>query len=183
MKGFLLAITISFFLFPPGNLFAQKKANLEGIEIGSTAPEIVLPTVDGEEFQLSQLRGKLVLINFWASWCSPCIKKMPQLLDVYNKYVETDFIDGDKGFEIVSVSLDRNDIYWKNSIEKNGFDELLNVGDMNGWKCSAAKSYNIRMIPSSVLIDGKGKIIAVNLSPKDLNKKLKRMRQTGRFWF
>jgi len=170
-------------LFQSVNLLAQKKANLEGIEIGRIAPEIVLLTVYGEEFELSQLRGKVVLINFWASWCSPCLKKMPQLLDIYDKYKNTDFIEGDKGFEIVSVSLDRNVVYWKKSIEKNDLGDFMNVGDMKGWKCIAAKSYNIRMIPSSVLIDGKGKIIAVNLSPKDLNKKLKRMKQTGHFWF
>jgi thiol-disulfide isomerase/thioredoxin len=170
------------FLFQPGHLFAQKKANMEGINTGSMSPEIVLPTVEGEIFHLSQLKGKIVLINFWASWCSPCIKKTPQLLDIYGKYKDTEFVEG-KGFEIVAVSLDRNEAYWKKSIIKNGMDVFRNIGDMRGWKCTAAELYNIKLIPSNVLIDGEGKIIAVNLSPKDLNKKLRRMKQTGRFWF
>ena len=176
-------IIIALFFLLSINLHGQKKANLEGIEIGDMAPEIALPTVDGGDFKLSQLHGKLVLINFWASWCAPCRKKSPKLLEVFDMYKTADFDDGEKGFEIVNVSLDKNQIAWENSIKKDSIGGLLNVGDMKGWNCEAAKSYNIRKIPSSVLLDGEGKIIAINLSPQDLQKKLKRMEKGGWLWF
>jgi thiol-disulfide isomerase/thioredoxin len=180
-KHFTIVITVLFFLTI--NLFGQKKTNLEGIKVGEMAPEIELPTVDGEDFKLSQLHGKLVLVNFWASWCSPCRKKSPELLKIYEKYQEEEFKNGQKGLEIVNVSLDRNLQMWKQSIKKDGIADFLNVGDMEGWKCKAAKTYNIKSIPSSLLLDGEGKTIAINLSPKDLNKKLKRLKKDGLFWF
>lgn len=177
-----VTIIITLFFLLANNLVAQKKSNLEGIEVGKMAPEIELPTADGDDFKLSQLKDKIVLINFGASWCAPCRKKSPELIEVFNKYRDTDFDDGEKGFEIVSVSLDRNEIAWKNSIAKDGTGGFLNVGDMNGWKCSAAVTYNIKSIPSSVLLNGQGKIIAINLSPQDLKKKLKRMKKGGWPW-
>lgn len=180
-RSYYLILTL-FFLLTNG-LLAQTKANLEGIEIGTMAPEIALPTIDGEIIKLSQLNDKIVLINFWASWCAPCRRKAPELIEVLNKYKDTDFEDGEKGFEIFSVSLDKNVLVWKNSIEKDGTGDFLNVGDMEGWKCPAAVTYNIRSIPSTVLLNGEGKIIAINLSPKELNKKLKRMKKNNWFWF
>jgi len=160
-------------------MFAQKKINLDGIEIGNMAPEIELPTVGGDNIKLSQLKGKIVLINFWAAWCAPCRRKAPELVEVTNNYKDSKFDDGETGFEIFSVSLDRNKIAWKNAIEKDGIGDFINVGDVKGWKSSAAITYNIKSIPSSILLDGEGKIIAINLSTKELNKKLKRMKVGG----
>jgi thiol-disulfide isomerase/thioredoxin len=178
-----LSIILTLIILVTTNLFGQKKANLEGIAIGNMAPEIELPTVDSEDFKLSQLNGKLVFVNFWTSWCSPCRKKAPEMIKVFEKYKDMDFEDGENGFEIVYVSLDKNQIAWENSIKKDGIDDFLNVGDMKGWKSATAKTYNIQKIPSSVLLDGEGKIIAVNLSPQDLKKKLKRMKKGGWLWF
>lgn len=178
-----VSIIFIFFFFLTTALFAQKKANLEGIEVGTMAPEIELPTVDGENFKLSQLKGKVVLVNFWASWCAPCRKKAPELREVFNTYENTNFDNGEKGFEIVSVSLDRNEAGWKNSIKKDSIGDFLNVGDMKGWKSKAAETYNIKSIPSSVLLDGEGEIIAINLSSQDLSKKLKRLKNGGWLWF
>jgi len=176
-----IAVTLVF-LFT-SSLFGQKKVNLEGIEVGDFSPAIELPTDSGEEFNLSQLRGKLVLINFWASWCAPCRKKSPELLEIYSKYQDKDFKNGEKGFEILNVSLDRNELAWKNSIEKDNVGDFVNVGDMKGWESATAKTYNVSRIPSSVLLDGEGKIIATNLSTQDLKKKLKRMKNGGWLWF
>lgn len=180
-KHFTIVI-IAFFLLTI-NLFGQKKTNLEGIKVGDIAPEIELPTVDGEDFKLSQLHGKLVLVNFWASWCSPCRKKSPKLLEIYEKYQEEEFENGQIGFEIVYVSLDKSIEMCKQTIKKDGIGDFINVGGTEGWKSSAAQTYNIKSIPSSLLLNGEGEIIAINLSAKDLSKKLKRMKQDGFFWF
>ncbi len=169
------------FLFT-SNIFGQKE-NLEGIEVGAMAPEIELSGLAGETVSLSQLQGKIVLINFWASWCAPCRKKSPYLRAIFNEYKELDFEDGEKGFVIFNVSLDKNEIAWKNSIRKDSVGAFINVGDMKGWDCTAAKTYNIRKIPTSLLLDGTGKIIAINLHTRDLEKKLKRMKKGGFPWF
>lgn len=180
-KTSIIIIALIFFL--AADLMAQRKANMEGIEIGSMAPEIELPTAEGDIFKLSELKGKVVLINFWASWCKPCRKKAPELVEIYKEYKNDTFENGESGFEILSVSLDRNAKTWKSSIQKDSIGEFVNVGDMRGWKCSAAKTYNIKSIPSSVLLDGNGKIIALNLSPQQLEKKLKHLKKGGWFWF
>ncbi len=179
----ILIIIITLFSIISMDVIAQKKVNLEGIEVGKMAPEIELPNTEGEMITLSHLKGKIVLINFWAAWCAPCRKKAPELIKILNEYKDVDFDDGETGHEILSVSLDRNETAWKNSIEKDGIGDFINVGDMKGWKSSAAITYNIRSIPSSVLLDGEGEIIAINLSPKELRKKLKRMEKGGWLWF
>lgn len=178
----LIVILSLSFLFI-SDLFAQKKENLEGIEIGMMAPDIELPTIDGELVKLSELRGKMVLINFWAAWCAPCRKKVPALIEILNTYNDSEFDDGETGFEIFSVSLDKNEISWKNTVIKDSIIDFINVGDMKGWDSPAANAYNIKKIPSSILVDGEGKIIAINLKPKDLDKKLKKLKNGSWFWF
>ena len=182
-KQIILLVIISLsFLFTSG-LLAQKKENLEGIEVGMMAPDIELPNIDGEDIKLAQLRGKIVLINFWAAWCAPCRKKAPALREILNTYKNTEFDDGETGFEIFSVSLDKNEISWKNSVAKDSIGDFVNVGDMKAWKSQAAIDYSIKKIPTSILVDGKGKIIAINLKTKDLSKKLKRLENGSWFWF
>ncbi len=163
--------------------FAQKKENLEGIKVGMKAPEIELPNMQGDLVKLSQFNGKLVLINFWAAWCAPCRKKAPALREILDKYNKVEFDDGEKGFEILSISLDKNEISWKNSVAKDSIVDFVNVGDMKAWKSPAAIDYSIKKIPTSILIDGDGKIIAINLKPKDLDKKLKKLKDGGWLWF
>lgn len=177
------SVILVVFLFISINILAQKKTNMQGIEIGSMAPEIELPTVDGEIFSLSELKGKIVFVSFWASWCKPCRKKTPELIEVFEKFNQTEFDSGEIGFEIVYVSMDRDENTWKNSIEKDSIGDFINVGDMKGWKCAAARTYYIKSIPSSVLIDGNGKIIELNLDPQQLNKKLRQLKRGGWFWF
>ncbi len=176
-------ISIILVLTIAGNAFGQKKANLEGIVEGITAPDIILPDVNGDTIRLSDINDKIVLVNFWASWCAPCRKKAPVLVELYQEYKNADFNDGEKGFVVFSVSLDRNEIVWKSSIAKDSIGDFINVGDMMGWKSPAARSYNIKSIPSTVLLDGNGDIIAVNIRPHELKKKLKRLKKSGWLWF
>lgn len=134
------------------------------LEIGGQAPEIALASPSGEVVKLSSLRGKVVLIDFWASWCRPCRAENPNVVRVYNKYHE-------KGFEVFSVSLDNDANRWKSAIQQDGLT-WTHVSDLKGWKSSAAALYQVSGIPKTFLIDEKGRIIAKDLRGHQLEAKL-----------
>lgn len=127
-------------------------------------PDFTLPDRDGKLFKLSSLKGKVVLVDFWASWCGPCRKENPNLVKAYAKY-------HDKGFEIVGVSLDDKKEAWLKAIEADKLS-WLHVSDLKGWKSDLATEYGIRSIPTSFLVDENGKIIAKDLRGEELDKKL-----------
>jgi len=133
--------------------------------IGVEAPAINLDTPDGKKLALSSLKGKVVLVDFWASWCGPCRKENPTVVAAYNKYK-------DKGFDIYSVSLDDDKEKWKAAIIKDNLIWPSHVSDLKAWKTPLVKEYNFSGIPYNVLIDKKGKIIAKNLRGEALEKKL-----------
>lgn len=127
-----------------------------GLNKGDNAPEIKLADTKGKTIKLSSLKGKMVLIDFWASWCGPCRKENPNVVEAYNKYNKTKFRDG-KGFEVFSVSLDQKKDAWIQAIEKDGLNWSNHVIDEEG---KVSQKYNVRSIPSAYLINGKGEIIA-----------------------
>jgi len=133
--------------------------------IGAVAPEISQKTPDGEVAKLSDLRGKVVLIDFWASWCGPCRRENPKVVALYNKYK-------DQGFEVLGVSLDGDKKRWVAAIEK---DKLTwtHVSDLKKWKSGAAADYGVRSIPTTILIDQEGRILAKNLKGAALEAKVK----------
>jgi peroxiredoxin len=137
----------------------------KSVRIGNIAPEIALPDTNGKIIKLSSLRGKYVLVDFWASWCSPCRHENPNVLAAYNKYHK-------KGFTIYSVSLDKYKNSWLQAIHQDHLNQWTHVSDLKGWQSAAAATYGIRGIPSNLLLDKKGKIIAKNLRGKDLEDKL-----------
>ena len=132
---------------------------------GAMAPEISLPTPEGTTFSLSSLRGKVVLIDFWASWCSPCRRANPHVLSLYKKY-------HDKGFDILGVSLDKTKESWIKAIKDDGLI-WHHVSDLKYWQSEAGRAYGVQSIPHTVLIDREGKIIAVGLRDASLEAKLK----------
>lgn len=136
---------------------------------GGDAPEIELKSPSGKTIKLSDLRGKMVLIDFWASWCGPCRRENPNVVEAYKKYNDKKFING-KGFEIFSVSLDKDAKKWEEAIKKDGLI-WKNHGIDNGSK--AAMDYGVRSIPSGFLIDGDGKIVAMGNELRGLGLHMK----------
>lgn len=134
---------------------------------GNMAPDFTENDVDGKSITLSALRGKYVLVDFWASWCHPCRMENPNLVKQYALYK-------DKGFQVLSVSLDDNKDKWKDAIAKDGLP-WLHVSDLHGWNNAVCKLYGIRAVPSSFLVDPQGKIVATGLVGEKLNDKLKEL--------
>lgn len=134
------------------------------ITVGEMAPDISLPTPEGTKLSLSSLKGKVVLLDFWASWCRPCRNENPNLVENYKKYQS-------KGFEILQVSLDKTHENWLEAIKKDNLS-WKHISDLMFWQSEAAKLYKIESIPSNFLIDKDGKIIAKDLHEEDLGKKL-----------
>ena len=145
-------------------MFHEVVERMLSTNIGQFAPEISLPSPDGKEIALSSLKGKLVLIDFWASWCGPCRKEMPNVVKIYSKFKN-------KGFEIYGVSLDQDKEKWMEAITKDGIN-WPQVSDLKYWDNVAARIYNVQGIPYTVLIDKDGKIIAKNLRGQELEKKI-----------
>jgi peroxiredoxin len=160
MKSFWL-ISMMVFISSPF-VFSQS----EGLETGNTAPDICLPDLKGDTLKLSSLRGSLVLIDFWASWCAPCMKEQSELAELYEKDKDSVFANG-KRFEIYGVSLDSKKVSWESNIKKNNIN-WIQVSDLKFWSSPVAKIYNLQELPFNLLIDGKGRIIARNLHGKEL---------------
>lgn len=133
--------------------------------IGALAPELAFENPDGKILKLSDLRGKYVLIDFWASWCGPCRKENPNVVRLYQQYHE-------KGFEVFSVSLDKDKNSWIKAIEKDNLLWPNHVSDLKYWSSEGAKIYGVSSIPSTFLIDKDGRIIAKNLRGVELANKL-----------
>lgn len=144
---------------------------VEGLNLGNKAPEIMQASPKGNVITLSSFKGKMVLVDFWASWCGPCRAENPAVVAAYNKYHNLNFKIGN-GFEILSVSLDQNAIAWEKAIEKDQLVWPYHVSDLQGWSNAAALRYGVNSIPTNVLVNGEGIIIAKNLRGSDLEKAL-----------
>ena len=118
--------------------------------------------------KLSDLRGKVVLIDFWASWCGPCRRENPNVTRIYSQY-------HDKGFEIFSVSLDSDAASWKRAIESDKLVWPNHVSDLKKWQSQAAAIYGVRSIPSTFLLDKEGRIVHRDLRGADLERAVKQL--------
>ncbi|MCA6079137.1 peroxiredoxin family protein [Fulvivirga sedimenti] len=144
--------------------FVDNVKAMEVLSIGAVAPEISLPNPDGDIVPLSSLRGKYVLVDFWAQWCRPCRMENPNVVAVYQQY-------NDLGFEVYGVSLDRTREKWLQAIEEDGL-HWTQVSDLKFWNSEAARTYGITAIPFSILLDPEGRIIGKNLRGAALRQKL-----------
>jgi peroxiredoxin len=143
----------------------EQQAKLDNlIPVGSEAPDFTQATPDGGQLALSDLRGKVVLIDFWASWCRPCRMEMPNVKKAYAEYHP-------KGLEIIGVSLDRDKDAWRGAIKQDGLS-WKHVSDLAFWNNAAAQQYGVSSIPYSVLVGRDGKVLAKNLRGPALEAKL-----------
>ncbi len=151
--------------------FHEKLESMVSLYVGEPAPDFTLNDPDGNPISLSSLKGKVVLVDFWASWCRPCRAENPNVVKLYNKYKS-------KGFDVLSVSLDgmprqqnaKQD--WLTAIEKDGLIWKNHVSDLKGWQSSVVTQFNIEGIPFTVLIDKEGLISGINLRGPELESKL-----------
>jgi len=147
-----------------GKILKDKLIVLSKTAVGNMAVDIQGLDPDGKNISLMEIKGKVTLIDFWASWCGPCRKENPNVVKMYNKYHA-------KGFEILSVSLDEKAESWKAAIMKDGLI-WHHVSDLKGWKSDYATAYGIQAIPQTILLDSEGKIIGRNVMGEELDNML-----------
>ena len=147
-----------------GKEFAQKIASLKAVAVGAIAPDFTQNDTKGTPVKLSSLRGKYVLVDFWASWCGPCRRENPTVVEAYSQFK-------DKNFTILGVSLDNAKANWEKAIEADKL-QWTQVSDLKGWQNEVAALYGVQSIPQNFLLDPAGKIIAKNLRGEELKAKL-----------
>jgi thiol-disulfide isomerase/thioredoxin len=165
------AITLSSSQSEYSDAIEKSNDQITSLSVGDKAPEIQMRDPQGNIRKLSDLKGKVVLIDFWASWCRPCRMENPNVVRTYSQYKNAAFKNGD-GFEVFSVSLDQNKAAWEKGILQDKLTWENHVSDLQSWRNAAAQLYKVNSIPATFLLDGEGIIIKKNLRGKALENTL-----------
>jgi len=140
--------------------FLVRMAKLRSVQVGQPAPQFTMPTIDGKTISLSSLKGKYVMLDFWASWCQPCRQENPNVVKAYNKYKS-------RNFTIVGISLDKDAEAWKQAVIQDGLT-WTHGSELNDFASATVRAYQVDQIPASFILDPEGKIIAKNLHGEEL---------------
>ncbi|HRP90069.1 MAG TPA: TlpA disulfide reductase family protein [Edaphocola sp.] len=160
IKKLLLSLLLLGFLSPVGAQYKNEK-----ITVGALVPELNFNNPEGKAISLKKAnKDRYILIDFWASWCGPCRRANPILVKFYKDYSTKKFKGAKKGFDIFSVSLDKDAAAWKKGIADDSLYWSNHVSDLKGWKSDAAEAYGVMFIPQAFLIDPKGKVIGAYLT-------------------
>lgn len=171
MKNIILLLTI--LLSIGTHTFAQYQNNT--IAIGSKAPELAFANPSGETIKLSDIyEDRIVLVDFWASWCRPCRGANPRLVAMYNKYKDKKYEGAKKGFTVLSVSLDRDKNKWVDAITKDSLTWEYHMSDLGSWNSEPAKIYGVSYIPQAFLIGPDGNVIATYNSAEQAAEELEK---------
>ncbi|WP_407405886.1 TlpA family protein disulfide reductase [Chryseobacterium sp.] len=162
MKSFWIVIML---LIVGGNMQAQN------LEVGDKVPEITALTISGQDFKLSEVKKEYILLDFWASWCAPCVEEQPELMKIYSEFSEQ--VKNNK-FDIIGISLDKSKENWTKVVDKNKI-EWTQVSDLKFWKSPIAKAYFINELPYNLIINKEGKVVAKNLHGEELENFLKNL--------